>query len=184
MTDATFPSPRILSCRRNRKRRDTRHEHTRLVRCRFVGRGGVSAFLLDHRVETVIVVGGVLDRSRGTVRLDQAVETLDVAVTVARLGLALHVVRGGVVHAVLEPVRFRGVRGFRGVSLRRGVNGHVVSGREVCGRWISGDGVLAEGGRQAGGERDNLKSKQYAQIVAGLVKKKKIIFIYKRVKYL
>lgn len=63
--------------------------------------------LLDHSVETAYVVGGVLDYAGGTVRLDQAVRSLDVTVPVAHFVLALHVVRVRVSDAVLEVIRCR-----------------------------------------------------------------------------
>lgn len=59
---------------------------------------------LDHGVETVHVVGRVLDHPGGTVRLQQAVRSLNVTVTVAHFLLALHVVCVQVLHAVLEMV--------------------------------------------------------------------------------
>ncbi|KAJ8872218.1 hypothetical protein PR048_025820 [Dryococelus australis] len=61
------------------------------------------ANLLDNGVEAIVVVGGVLDHPDGAVRLSQRVLSLHhVAITV--LGLALHVARVQVLHAVLEPV--------------------------------------------------------------------------------
>lgn len=62
---------------------------------------------LDYCVETVFVVGGVFDHPSGTVRFYQTVRTLDVTVPVARLVLALDVVRVKVLHAVIKMIRSR-----------------------------------------------------------------------------
>jgi len=72
------------------------------------GRFGVmTSDLLDHRLEPVHVVGGVLDHTGGTVGLDQAVRALDGAVSVALLVLVLDVVCVRVLDVVPEFVRGR-----------------------------------------------------------------------------
>lgn len=60
----------------------------------------------DHSVETSFRTGGVLDQPHGTIGFQNAVRSLD-HVTLARLPLALHVVRFRVVDCVIELVRFR-----------------------------------------------------------------------------
>ena len=57
----------------------------------------------DDSVETVVVIGGVVHSPGGAVGLDQGVFALD-DVTVAVLGLALHVTGVGIMHSVLEGV--------------------------------------------------------------------------------
>lgn len=57
----------------------------------------------DHRVETVVRVGGVLDQPHGAVRVQHAVRSLD-HVALPRFPLALHVVRFRIVHRVIELV--------------------------------------------------------------------------------
>lgn len=59
----------------------------------------------DHRVESRLRVGGVLDQSHGTVGVQNAVRSLD-HVSLARFPLALHVVRFRVVDRVIELVGF------------------------------------------------------------------------------
>lgn len=61
--------------------------------------------LLDLSVETVHVVGRVLDHAGRAVGFHEAVRSLHVAVPVADLVLAVHVVRVGVLDAVREVVR-------------------------------------------------------------------------------
>jgi len=59
----------------------------------------------DHRVETRFRSGGVLDQPHGAIGFQDAVRSLD-HVALARLPLALHVVRVRVVDCVIELVRF------------------------------------------------------------------------------
>jgi len=74
-------------------------------RCRCgVGWCGVSTFLLDLSVETVVVIGGVFHGALAAVRFDQAVGALDVTVGVGVFVLALDVTGVGVVYAVVEVV--------------------------------------------------------------------------------
>ncbi|KAE9531531.1 hypothetical protein AGLY_010737 [Aphis glycines] len=53
----------------------------------------------------VPIIGGVFDDAGGTISFQNAVSSLDVSVSVARLGLAVYVVCVWVVYAVLEVVR-------------------------------------------------------------------------------
>lgn len=57
----------------------------------------------DDRVETVVVIGRVLDDSHASVGLVDAVRTVD-HVPVANLVLGLHVPCVGIVHAIVEHV--------------------------------------------------------------------------------
>jgi len=117
--------------------------------------GLVSSFdFLDNGVETTLVVGGVFDDTGGTVSFQKAVGSLDVTVSVSVFGLALDVVCGRVVDAVLEAVRGRGVDGLWGVSLWCRVSGCWVSGG-VSGL-VGRGGVLGDGGNHACGEDDQL----------------------------
>jgi len=129
------------------------------------GRGAVRGLVstvdfLDFGVETVVVVSGVFDDAGGTVGFQKAVRSLDVTVTVGVFGLALDVVCGRVVYAVLEVVRGWCVGGFRSVSLWCGV-----SWCGVCWCWVGGGRVswlvsrgwvLGEGRGHASGEDDQL----------------------------
>lgn len=59
--------------------------------------------LVDHRVEAVVIVGGVVDGAHGTVWLDQGVLPLD-HISVTLLGLGLDVAGVGILDAVVERV--------------------------------------------------------------------------------
>lgn len=59
--------------------------------------------LVDDRVESVVVIGGVVDGAHGTVGLDQRVLSLD-DVAVALLSLGLDVAGVGILDAVVERV--------------------------------------------------------------------------------
>lgn len=65
------------------------------------GWGGVTSLLLDHSVESVVLVSCVLDHSLATVSLDQGVETRH-HVTITALMLSLDVSGVGVVDLVSE----------------------------------------------------------------------------------
>uniref|UniRef100_A0A2S2NUJ2 Uncharacterized protein n=1 Tax=Schizaphis graminum TaxID=13262 RepID=A0A2S2NUJ2_SCHGA len=73
--------------------------------------GSVSTFLFDDCIESVVVVGGVLDGARRTIGFQKAIEAFYVAVAVAGLGLALDIVGVWVVYAVHKAVRCRCVNG-------------------------------------------------------------------------
>ena len=72
-------------------------------RCCVVVRVVRHALPLDDCVESVVVVGGVLDHPDGSVGFVEAVGTLD-RVTVPRLPLALEVAGLAVAHSVVEVV--------------------------------------------------------------------------------
>ena len=103
-----------------------------------------SADLLDDRVKTLLVVGRVLDHAGRTVRVQQAVRSLDVAVSVADFVLALDIMRVQVFHAVLEVIRSRRVVIVVGVVIVADVT------LEVHRR-------IRIGKSQEGGEHDQLK---------------------------
>lgn len=164
----TRPETRAARCNKSRwkviivaDRRSLSLSSVRLVRGGWFisggGGGSVSAFLLDDGIEPVVFVGGVLDSARGTIGFEQTVETFDVTVAVAGLGLALHVVSARVVYAVHEAVRRRHVGGFQGVSLcghhlvSHGCNSvsyrcHWVSCRRHLVSWSRWYDVLGQGG--------------------------------------
>lgn len=59
--------------------------------------------LVDHGVESIVLVGGVVHGADGTIGLHQGVLSLD-GVTIAGLVLRLHISGVEVIHAVLESI--------------------------------------------------------------------------------
>lgn len=64
--------------------------------------------LVDHGVEAIVLVGGVVHGANGTIGLHQRVLALD-GVAIASLVLGLHISGVEVIHAVLESVLGRGL---------------------------------------------------------------------------
>ena len=89
-----------------------------------------SADLLDDRVESVFGVGRVFYHAGRTVRVQQAVRSLDVSVSVTHFVLALDIVCVQVLYAVLEVIRGRRVVIVVGVMI-------VINVTLVMHRWIS-----------------------------------------------
>lgn len=78
---------------------------------------------MDDRVESVLVVRGVVDFTDGAVGLHQLVETLQV-VSLPRFVLAFDVVCVGVVHLILEHIVRRSLKRVQYITLQtlRGLN--------------------------------------------------------------
>lgn len=84
---------------------------------------------MDHGVESVVIIGGVIHGTHGTIRLDQTVLSLD-HISVTLLGLRLDVSGVGILDAVVERVL--------GVGDRFSDNG-LVNGGGVVG--VGGSGM-------------------------------------------